>query len=649
MKNAAAIATLDQYLDADHPVAHALLVQGAWGSGKTTFLRTVYLPRRRDRTSDALEQERNGAIVVSLFGLATVADLQRRIWEEISPVGSRVGGLLGAGVEALAKLGGAEGVYERANELLKDVAKNGLKGRVFVFDDLERVEGSLGPLLGFMSQLVETHGARVIVVGNEAELNARKDANWTTRSEKLIGRRVEIEPDPEAIIDAMVPADRADRFAQFVRTARGEILKAFAASDTGNMRSLAWAVANIERVVAALPDAELTEQHTRDMAGLITAVTMAVRSGQVMLGDVFRADDISLRAALIGRERLDDAERGESSETGKQQPPTGPIGRLHQFHVRYADFRPDRPVIAYRFIGQAEATGRVDPNALADWLRRNFSVGVKGGVPAWRKLWDLPELVQHELDETIAELADDLENGRVQEVGPLLHSIGLAIRLKDLGDVRLTDGEPIPEFFERCATKLADDGLLEPSMALADSEHETGYGSLGYIAYGTPEFTDTARRVMEQAARRYDDVANQLAERVVSEAEAGNRDLLAAFDQTRGYEPVVRSPAFASVDADRVAELMASGGANLKACWRFIQERHRLALTCPAVRSELAWLRAVIVRTFQLLDTKPTLEGRARAVYLRSWIASHENDEEENRRLLLSTTALPEYVKPLTA
>lgn len=641
MRNAAAIEALDRYLDDDHAVPHAMLVQGAWGTGKTTFLRRVYLPQREARTGDLHERQHNAPIVVSLFGLATVADLQRRIWEEISPIGSRVGRLLGAGIDAVAGYAGAENASNEVRELFDFFAKNGIKKRVFMFDDLERAEGNLAPLLGFMNQLVETHEAKVILVGNEAELLKREGADWASRGEKLVGRRVEIVPDPDAIVDAIVPATRTDHVASFVATAREDILRSFEASRTGNMRSLAWALSNIERVVAALPDAPLTDQHTRDMAALIVAATMAVRAGRLRLDDLFRADEIAFRVAVLGR-RERPLEGDEDDVSGDDDPvPPDAVGRLTEFQHRYVDARPDRPVIAYRFIGQAEASGRVDPDGLADWLRVNFSVGIEGDEPAWRRLWNMPELDQAELDGTIDELAAQLASGTITELGPLLHTMGAAIRLREFGDTRLTGGMPIVEFFDGYATRLADEGRIEPSEYLSATNHETGFGGLGYMSYGTPEFADGAHRIMQQAKRRHADAADRLAERIIAKAEGGDLTLLNTFDQTHGFEPLQRSPGFASIDVDRFARLVTKGGSNLLTCFRFIRERYQLALMRPVVAPEAEWMRTVIVRAFELLARKPELEARAKAHYLRSWVRSFDEGEANERKLCPSKDGEP--------
>ena len=623
MTNDATVAALDHYLDEDHAVPHALLVQGAWGVGKTTFLKRVYFPARAERPVDPLQKAYHSPIFVSLFGLSTPQDLQRRLFEEISPVGSVFAGLVGVGADVAAKWLKADAVSEQAKEKFAELFQEGIAGRVFVFDDLERADVDLGPLLGFINQIVETYGGRVILVANEEELAAHPGINWASRAEKLVGRRVEVEPDPVAILNAIVVGHPNQAFVAFVDRTKGSILDAFWSSKTDNMRALVWALVNIERIVSALPEAELREQHARDIAGLVTAATMDVRKGRLTLSDLFEADETPTRVAMIG------------AREGKELDLTTVAGRLCAFQQRYASQNPDRPAIGYSFIGQAERSGAVDAASLKHWLRVNFSVGVEGDIPAWRRLWGLKEHSQAELDTLIGEVADDLARHRIREIGLILHCAGLAVRLSEFGDTRITGGQPIPNFFEAYAKTLADAGSIEPVEHATTGDLDSGFGGLGYTASDRPEFVITARKVLVQAQARHTAIAAQLAERIVAAAEAGDFGPMGSFDDDVAFRPLHRAPGFASIDPSRVATLIADGGPKMQRVLYFLQERfERATQRGQSPDPEIDWARDVVAKAFELIARKPPLEAAIREYYVRSWFESFDERMGTGPKLL---------------
>jgi hypothetical protein len=57
---------------------------------------------------------------------------------------------------------------------LKDFL-NKFDAKVYVFDDLERFEGAINKVLGYINQFVEHGGAKVILIANEQEISVDKD------------------------------------------------------------------------------------------------------------------------------------------------------------------------------------------------------------------------------------------------------------------------------------------------------------------------------------------------------------------------------------------------------------------------------------------------------------------------------------------
>ncbi|MGO7379480.1 P-loop NTPase fold protein [Rhizobium ruizarguesonis] len=206
MTNEHATAVIDAYLEADSlPVPHAILVGGPWGSGKTYFLEEIYEPGRQKLAREK-GFYRTPFLFVSLFGATSAAEVENRMHRAASPGEVAIGKIAGT---AVTGVGEAFKVKDAVNTTLDWIAKKASRRHVdyiLIFDDLERVEeGALGEIMGLVNSFITTHKRRVILVGDEAKLlQIHAETNWKEQNEKIVGRRVLIEPDVENVIRTSV-------------------------------------------------------------------------------------------------------------------------------------------------------------------------------------------------------------------------------------------------------------------------------------------------------------------------------------------------------------------------------------------------------------------------------------------------------------
>jgi hypothetical protein len=304
MKNEHATAVIDAYLDADvHPVAHAILVEGPWGSGKTYFLEKIYEPDRQAKAK-ASGFYKTPFLFVSLFGVKTADDVEKRMHRAASPgevaVGRTLGTIVSGGLEFLkikdAKQTAFDAIEKRAARRHVDY--------ILVFDDLERVEtGALGEIMGLVNSLITMGQRRVILVGDEAKLLViHKDANWDEQNEKIVGRRARIEADVESVVRRSVEEISDGPTKSFMKE-RVDLLTDLAnRSQVENLRNLSWAMVNGARFVRSLlMDAEIREGHTDHVARtmlVVVATTLWYRSKKLSNGALGRLPSLSLTLAV---------------------------------------------------------------------------------------------------------------------------------------------------------------------------------------------------------------------------------------------------------------------------------------------------------------------------------------------------------------
>ena len=195
----------------DSRFTRALLIDGAWGCGKSFFVKKVLIPKI-EKTAfldvqdggnliDILKavlciekkEKKEGAtkyyktILVSMYGISRVENIQSALFtaclEKVTDKkGSKLGALLKNavlfGTKALTGVGSYLGVGDEAKDIILQISKKALtpnkKNTILIFDDIERCQIDIIELMGFLNNLCENSGYRVVIVANEEEI-ARQD------------------------------------------------------------------------------------------------------------------------------------------------------------------------------------------------------------------------------------------------------------------------------------------------------------------------------------------------------------------------------------------------------------------------------------------------------------------------------------------
>ena len=181
---------------------YALMITGEWGSGKTYYYKNI-LASMISRTPILHKQgEKYNPILVSLFGLKSIEEVQTEIVMNMYPIlknkyvrlGTGLGKSLIKGVLKLKGLGEIDKAFSETpintNEWIN------YEDLVICFDDLERMSKSLKieELIGFINSLVENENVKVLIIANEGKIN---DPDYFFLKEKTVGNSIEFQPDFE--------------------------------------------------------------------------------------------------------------------------------------------------------------------------------------------------------------------------------------------------------------------------------------------------------------------------------------------------------------------------------------------------------------------------------------------------------------------
>lgn len=168
MKREEVVSYIQHYLDKDISKG-AIMLTGAWGTGKSYFIQEYLL--------EALKRDNeNRCVVVSLYGLKSVEEISKCIFFEL-----RAGFLKSKNEAVTTSLLAAKtvvrgvtslfGVDLKASDedMLKLYKSVDLKNKLIVLEDLERCQIDIIEVLGFVNNLVDQDGVKVLLVANENE------------------------------------------------------------------------------------------------------------------------------------------------------------------------------------------------------------------------------------------------------------------------------------------------------------------------------------------------------------------------------------------------------------------------------------------------------------------------------------------------
>jgi hypothetical protein len=192
---------LDRLLAMDEP--RVVLLTGGWGSGKT------YQWKKALRTARGLQHVPRYAYV-SLFGLTSLAEVRKRMSEEISSSVNIPGN-----VESLAdlvedrvialkpwklnKLLPAIPYLNKLDSLMNDLSFMAVRNAVICFDDLERCGPGLrlADVFGLASFLKEERNCRIVIISDQTKLTRENQGDLATYLEKVVDESVHFAPTPQ--------------------------------------------------------------------------------------------------------------------------------------------------------------------------------------------------------------------------------------------------------------------------------------------------------------------------------------------------------------------------------------------------------------------------------------------------------------------
>lgn len=348
--------------------------------------------------------------------------------------------------------------------------------------------------MGYINNIVEHDGVKVIIVANEEEIEKKSD-EYTRQKEKLIGRTLEVQPELSEALKSFIGNIKDARYKNILSDNSDAIKSIYSKSELGNLRILQQAVWDFERLISVLP--KLYTDNNLAMGyllRLIVAMIFELKAGRV------RPADVLGRRTNILLAKMDVKNHG-----------TTPIAIAQN---RYLDVDLSSTVVSDQLLVDILVKGIVNAENICNAMDESGFFADKTKMPAWYIIWLNTKSNDEELSTAYKEIVEKFANYEFTDPYELLHIFGILLWLSD---EKISD-KSYKDIVEECKNYLKvifDKDQLKPlSFDEELRNNRSGHGGLGYFKHDTHEFGELYSYMNElrQAAaeKTYPDIAKQL-------------------------------------------------------------------------------------------------------------------------------------------
>lgn len=181
---------IKHYLEKDKTHT-AIMLTGEWGAGKTYYIEHELIPFLQ-------KDKKSRCVVISLYGMESISDISKSVYMELRIKALKknserfeAGKLIAKTIvkNVVGVLGIDADISER--DLQKLYNSVDLSGKLLIFEDLERSDINIVKLMGYVNNLVERDGVKVLLVANEREISISESVHQYLKiKEKTIGDTV---------------------------------------------------------------------------------------------------------------------------------------------------------------------------------------------------------------------------------------------------------------------------------------------------------------------------------------------------------------------------------------------------------------------------------------------------------------------------
>ncbi|MGS0707462.1 P-loop NTPase fold protein [Acinetobacter sp. ANC 3781] len=482
---------LDYYFDGNKNFEYAVLLNGAWGSGKTWFVKK-YLEKKEDQGKKIC--------YVSLNGISKTSLIDEAIFKSIHPIlgskGAKLAGqILKGTLKATIKVdldddGKSDG--SMAGGIPKIELPDYLKindNFILVFDDLERCELKKEEVLGYINYFVEQDKIKTLIVSNEEEI--KDNDEYIRKKEKLIGATFSYIEDQNMAIKSIL-GEISDESLKVLLNSEFELIRqTFNQVGYKNLRSFKQAIFDFERFYKkdyfdfkGSFDSEIFKKVLK--AFFILSLENKKGSFEKQILEFKKDEKLEDEKKIDTTSKILKSFRGITSLDSEKF--------MNKYNCSLNDF-----IFSPKLWNEILNLNILDEkNINSELYEAHFRL--KEEQPTWFKLmdfWDLPEL---EFERLIKQAKSEIESNVLENPVDVLHTISMLIYFKNNNLIYFSVEDLLPIAKKHLKSLFNINERMREIKDFSFTEHS---GSYGFYAKGILEFDKFIKEVMASYEEKY--------------------------------------------------------------------------------------------------------------------------------------------------
>ena len=482
---------LDYYFDGKKNFEYAVLLNGAWGSGKTWFVKK-YIEKQ------ILKDKK--VAYISLNGISKTSEIDEAIFKCIHPVlGSKQAKLAGQifkgalkatlriDLDSDSKPDGNFGI-STPDIKLPDYLKID-DNFILIFDDLERCELKIEETLGYINYFVEQENIKVLVVSNDTEI--KESDNFLSKKEKLIGTTFNYSEDQDLAIKSILEEiDNFELKAKLI-TVIPLITETFNRIGYKNLRAFKQSVFDFERFYRkdifewnGNFDQEIFEKLLKYFLILSLENKKGRFHNEILK---FKKDEESTsNAEEKGTNKILKIMRGVDSKDSEDF--------MNKYNCSLNDF-----ILSSKRWHEIINLNIIDQNQInLDLYEAHFRL--KEDKPTWFRLMDFWDLSELEFDDLIKKAKEEVESNKLEHPTDVLHIISMLIYFKKNKLIYFAVDKLLPIAKAHWVNLFEVNERMRKINDFSFTEYS---GSYGFYAKGIEQFDKFIREIMESYEDKY--------------------------------------------------------------------------------------------------------------------------------------------------
>lgn len=553
---------VNYYINLSQTPFYAVMISGSWGVGKTHLVKRILKECLADKQY----------IYVSVYGTSKPEEIDLALLQAIYPL------LSGKTGKVAGKTGKAILKYLRLDNIInaEDFLSNN-KQRIYVFDDIERSAIPPSAILGYINELVEHDGSKVIIIANEEKLLDIE--NYATTREKLIGRTLEVQPDTELITEHLIDNIKSKKAKATAEKNNKLIELIFKEAKTKSFRVLQQAIWDFESLADCLSEEHLeNEEGMSSILKLFLAVALEFKAGELTKEDIESRPNL-----LVASLRFKDNAKKETELN------------IEKSNKRFSEVNIYDSILSNQILSDILTKGKINKEQLIEHINTNEHYVKNQQEAAWRTLWYAHERDDEKVENALSELNSQLENGEIEDLGIILHITGIKLWLSDIG--RITESrEEILSNAKSYANDLYNRKLIQP---LPENHFSTelfqGCYGLGIHQYDSQELKELIEHYKELSNQAKIDEYPKQAEMLLEEMEQNTGLFYRRLNHTNSGDTIyANTPILSYIDpvifCEKVIRLPPNSRSFALAA---INYRHKSTRKDDPIKIEMSWISDV--------------------------------------------------------